>query len=399
MKMTIKSLFLVFTLVMLVACNGDDNITPISTTLISKTYEIGSIYDNNVNGTAKIIKNDDNSITVELYLTGIPTGDSHPASINYNTAAEGGTTAITLGTVDGDIGFSTITFSTLDDGTAISYEELLSFDGYVNVQLSATQPNESLARGDIGENALTGVTKTYVLNEKDLPETSGTIIFSERKNGEARAVIQLTNAVSGEIHPAHIHNNTAVESGAIAFTFNSIDGDLGISETNVATLDDGTAFLFIDIIDFDGYVNVHESQTNIGTIIAQGDIGQNELTGVAESYVLNEVDVPEISGTVTFYARNNGEALAVILLENTVENEMHPAYIYSNDIETPGSIMFTFNPVNGNTGISKTNVATLDDGVGFVYEDVLGVNGHINVHLSNAQLATIIAQGNIGVNN
>lgn len=399
MKMTIKSLVFVCFLVMFAACSGDDNITPIPSSLTSKTYEISSIYDNSVNGTAKFIKNDDNSVTVELRLTGIPTGIPHPASINYNTAAEGGSVAVTLGTVDGNTGFSTMTFTTLDDGTAITYEELLSFDGYVNIQLSILQPNESIAQGDIGENALTGVTKTYMLGEKDLPGTSGMIIFSERKNGESRAVIQVLNPINGEMHPAHIHNNTAVEGGSIAFTFNPIDGNIGISQTNVATFDDGVSFLFIDIIDFDGYINVHESATNLGTIIAQGDMGQNELTGVAKSYVLNEADVPEINGTATFYSRNNGEALAVIVLENTPANGVHPAYMYSNDIATSGNVIFTFNPVDGDTGVSKTNVAILDDGVGFIYEDVLGVNGHIKVHLSNVQITTIIAQGNIGVNN
>ncbi|HLV38445.1 hypothetical protein [Xanthomarina sp.] len=399
MKMRFKSLVFIWSIVMFVACSGDDNITPIPSSLISKTYTISSIYDNSIDGTAKFIKNDDESVTVELRLTGIPTGSPHPASINYNTAAEGGNIAVTLGTVDGSTGFSTLTFTTLDDGTAITYDELLSFDGYVNVQLSSSQPNESIAQGDIGQNALTGVTKTYILGEKDLPGTSGTVIFSQRKNGEALAVIQLTNAVSGEIHPAHIHDNTAVEGGAIAFTFNSIDGDLGKSQTNVTALDDGTSFLFIDVIDFDGYINVHESQTNLGTIIAQGDIGENELSGVAKSYVLDEVDVPGISGTITFYSRNNGEALAVIVLQDTPINGVHPAYIYENNITTPGNILFTFNPVNGDTGISQTNVATLDDGVAFVYEDVLGVNGHVTVHLSTMQLTTIIAQGNIGINN
>src|SRR5690606_29711384 len=96
-----KTLVFVLLLVILVGCSGDDHITPIPSSQISKTYSISSIYDNNVNGTAKFIKNGDNSTTVELKLTGIPTGNPHPASINYNTAAEGGNIAITLGTVNG----------------------------------------------------------------------------------------------------------------------------------------------------------------------------------------------------------------------------------------------------------------------------------------------------------
>ncbi len=162
-------------------------------------------------------------------------------------------------------------------------------------------------------------------------------------------------------------------------------------------MDNDVAFLYIDIIDFDGYINVHESDMSLGTIVAQGDIGQNELSGVSTSYVLNEVDTSGISGTATFYGRNNGEALAVIALQNTPVDGLHPAYIYSNDVATTGDIIFTFNPVDGNTGISETNVSALDDNAVFGYDDVLGVNGHINVLLSEAQ-PTIVSQGNIGAN-
>ncbi len=397
MKKLLKLLNVLFPCMVLMGCSSDDHITPIPSSLTSKTYAVSSIFDNNVNGTAKFIKNDDNSTTVEIRLTGISTGTSHPASINFNTAAEGGDIAITLNDVNDTTGFSTTTFSTLDSGTSITYDDLLSFDGYVNVLYSESQPDHILAQGDIGQNELTDVSKTYSLSEKDVPGISGLATFYERENGEALAIIQITNAVNGMMHPAHIHNNTAVEGGDIAFTFNPVDGNTGISATNIAALDNDVAFLYIDIIDFDGYINVHESDMSLGTIVAQGDIGQNELSGVSTSYVLNEVNTSGISGTATFYGRNNGEALAVIALQNTPVDGLHPAYIYSNDVATTGDIIFTFNPVDGNTGISETNVSALDDNAVFGYDDVLGVNGHINVLLSEAQ-PTIVSQGNIGAN-
>jgi hypothetical protein len=399
MKKLLKAIILVLPIVILMGCSSDDNITPIPSTQISTTYTISSIYDNNVNGTAKFIKNDDNSTTVELKLTGIPTGEPHPASINYNTAAEGGTVAITLGTVSDVTGYSTISFSTLDNGTPITYDELIGFDGYVNVLYSVDQPDNIIAQGDIGQNELTGVSTTYSLGEKDVPGISGSVVFSQRENGESLAVLQLNNANSGNFYPASINNNTAVEGGSVALTFNPIDGSTGISATNVTELDSGVSFLYIDIVGFDGYINILESQANPGVIVAQGDIGENELTGVSTAYVLNEVNTSGISGNVTFYARNSGEALAVILLQNTIIGEMNPANIYSNDIATGGSIIFTFNPVDGDTGMSQTNVAVLDDDTVFGYEDVLGIDAHINVLLSNIQPTIVISQGNIGSNN
>ncbi|MFL0353555.1 CHRD domain-containing protein [Xanthomarina sp. GH4-25] len=398
MKTLFKSLILFLPLIILKGCSGDDHITPIDSSQISKTYALSSINDNNVTGHAKFIKNEDNSTTVELDFTSIPTGGSHPAHIHYNTAAEGGDIAITLGTVSGTTGFSTITFSALDDGTPITYDELMSFDGYINVHESETQLDLIVAQGDIGQNELTGVSKTYPLGEKDMPGISGIARFSERENGEALAVIELTNTIDGNMYPAHIHNNTAAEGGDIAFTFNPINGNTGKSFTNVSEFDDAISFLYLDVIDFDGYINVHESETNLGTIVAQGDIGQNELTGDYISYSLDEVDMSGISGTATFYGRTNGEALAVIELQNTPVDGIHPAYIYANDVDTAGNIIFTFNPVDGNTGLSQTNVSVLDDDSVFGFEDVLVVNGHIKVQLSTTQPTIFVAQGNIGSN-
>jgi hypothetical protein len=397
MKKLFKSLILVLPLVLLMGCSSDDRITPIPSSQISRTFALSSIDDNNVTGTAKFIDNEDNSTTVELDFTAIPTGGEHPASINYNTAAEGGAVAITLGTVDGNTGFSSITFTTLDDGTPISYDELMSFDGYINVVESESQLNTIVAQGDIGQNELTGVSTTYTLGEKDVSGMSGTAVFSERENGEALAVLQITNATAGNIYPASINNNTAVEGGSIAFTFNPVDGDTGKSYTNVSEFDDAVSFLYIDVVDFDGYINVHESDINLGAIVAQGDIGQNVLSGEFVAYNLYEVDMSGISGTATFYGRVNGEALAVILLQNTIMNELNPAYMYSNDVDSTGSILFTFNPVDGDTGISQTNLEALDDNSPFGYSDVLGVNGNIKVQLNDV-IPTVIAQGNIGVN-
>jgi hypothetical protein len=201
------------------------------------------------------------------------------------------------------------------------------------------------------------------------------------------------------MHPAHIHLNTAAQGGAIAVTLGVVNGTTGFSTVTFSKLDNGAAVTFNQLLDFDGYINVHLSATELSTIVAQGDIGQNELTGVSKVYELDEVAVPGIDGIVTFFQRKNGDALAVLDIDNTVAGMMHPAHIHMGSVDTaPGSIKFTFNPINGNTGMSKTNVSALDDQTPFGYSDVLTVNGYVNVHLSMEVLGTIVAQGNIGVN-
>jgi hypothetical protein len=98
-------------------------------------------------------------------------------------------------------------------------------------------------------------------------------------NGEALAVVKLSNTPAGGLHPGHIHANTAAQGGRNCFTFNAVNGDTGISTTNVAKLDNGSAFGYDQVLAYNGYINFHKSATELAVLVAQGDIGQNELTG------------------------------------------------------------------------------------------------------------------------
>ena len=364
----------------------------------SKTYTLGAVADPDISGTAKFITFSNDSTVIELKLENTPDGGMHPAHVHFNTAAEGGDIALNLTTVDGATGESSTHVTALEDGTAISYEELLEYDGYINVHLSADDLGTLVAQGDIGQNELTGESKEYELGEVDVENIAGTATFFERINGEALAVIMLENTPEGGMHPGHIHKNTAAEGGDIAFTFNPVDGTTGMSMSNVAALDDETAFGYSDVLEYDGYINIHLSAEDLGTLVAQGDIGQNELTGESKVYTLNSVDVDGIEGTATFSERVNGEALAVIMLSNTPDGGMHPGHIHANSAAEGGDILFTFNPVIGSTGLSITNLAALDDDTAFGYAEVLTVDGYINIHLSEEDLGTLVAQGNIGSN-
>jgi hypothetical protein len=266
-----KSMLLLFlSVTLMVSCSDDDFSGE------TKTFELKSVADPSISGTARFIENQDNSTTVELRLVGTPAGGMHPAHIHFNTAAEGGGIAVTLGTVDGDTGYSTVTFSKLDNNTAITFDEMLLFDGYINVHISANQLATLVAQGDIGQNQLTGASQTYVLNEVDAPGINGTASFYERANGEALAVLDIENTLVGGSHPAHIHmGSVATAPGLILFTFNPVDGDTGMSMTNVAALDDNSPFGYSDLLGVNGYVNVHLSSAALATIVAQGNIGIN----------------------------------------------------------------------------------------------------------------------------
>ena len=362
------------------------------------SYDLMSVSDPSISGTATLTELDDGSTQLNIDLSGTSSGNMHPSHIHFNTAAEGGDIAVSLTPVDGSTGMSETIIETLDDGTAISYEQLLAFDGYINVHFSSSDLATLVAQGDIGENALTGDNKTYTLMEKDVDGIMGTVTFAQRVSGNTLATIMLEGTPDGGMHPAHIHMNSAAEGGGIAVSFTPVNGTTGMSMTHIEMTDDGEAISYEEILMYDGYVNVHLSAEELSTIVAQGDIGINELTGESYTYDLGEKDVAGIMGTVTFAQRVSGNTLATIMLEGTPDGGMHPAHIHMNSAAEGGGIAVSFTPVNGTTGMSVTHIEMTDDDMALSYEEILEYDGYVNVHLSAEELSTIVAQGDIGAN-
>jgi Cu/Zn superoxide dismutase len=375
-------------------CSKDDTPTVVN----SKVYDLGTVGTSGVSGRAIFMENSDATVSIVLDLLNTPQGGSHPAHIHLNNAADGGDIALTLKPVDGTTGRSITTFKTLDNGTAITYQALLDFDGYINVHLSAENLATLVAQGDIGQNDLTDVSKVYSLGSVAVAGIDGTATFYKRVNGEALAIVRLKNTPLGGSHPGHIHMNTAVQTGGIAFTFKPVDGNTGVSATNVSKLNDGTAFGYDQVLTYNGYINFHKSATEITVLVAQGDIGQNELTGKKTSYVLAPKDVPSISGSVEFAERVNQTTLVTIKLAGTTAGS-YPAHIHENNVTMGGNVIAGLNPVDGITGISKSQVSALVGGAAITYTQLLTRNAYINVHLNDgAGFNTIVAQGNIGSN-
>ncbi len=377
------------------ACDDDDG--P-SLSGENEVYTLNSVSNPGISGTVTFAKRSDNKTLITIQLSGTQSGNSHPAHIHFDNAATTGGIAVDLEPINGGTGKSETLVDKLNDGSTISYEALIDFDGYVNVHLSTTDLATLVAQGDIGENALTGEKKEYTLNAVSDPNISGSIKFEERNNGETLTTITLDGTEDGNEHPAHIHNNAAAQGGGIAIDFNTVNGATGISKTNIAELNNGTPITYDEVLAFNGYVNVHLSPTVLGTLVAQGDIGVNELTGDSHEYVLNAVSDPEISGKVTFAKRVSGLTLITIELAGTMDGGDHPAHIHNNSAQQGGGIAIDLNNVSGATGKSATHVSQLNNGTAITYNELLGFNGYVNIHLSAASLATLIAQGNIGSN-
>jgi len=244
-----------------------------------------------------------------------------------------------------------------------------------------------------------GQTQSYDLAAVDDSNVSGVAIFDEQEDGTTRITLDLTGTQSGAEHPAHIHANSVAEGGDIQISLNPVDGTTGRSETVVSTLDDDTAITYQELIGHDGHINVHMSEDDLETIVAQGDIGGNRLTGESFTYDLNEVDGSGVSGTLRFEERQNQNTLATMEMAGTEAGGNHPAHIHQNSVEEGGDAAFTLNNVDGETGGSVTNIRAdqWQNGENMNYSNLLDYSGHVNITASDTD-ETVLSQGNIGAN-
>ncbi len=372
------------------------NIGGNTATDLSKTYTLSSIGGSKVGGNVVFsqLKTGLTQVRIELDTTG-GTG-VYPAHIHNNAAIVSGDIAIDLNAVDASTGKSTTIVRKKKDGTAITYEQLLAFNGYVNVHQSPDNLEKVIAQTDIGGNTLTGESTTYQLDSMMAGGQIGEVTFAERENKQALVTIMLEGAAQVEPHPAHIHANTAAETGDIMISLTNVVNNMSV--TNVAMFDNGTPVTYDSLTKYNGYVNVHQSMAALGTVISQADIGQNGLTGESVVYPLNNVLNADTIGIATFYQRNDGTTLVALMLTNPLGNGTHPAHIHINTAAEGGDIAVSLNNVDGTTGMSKTSVRMFDNGSAVTYEQLFAYDGYINVHQSALDLATIIAQGDVGIN-
>lgn len=177
---TLKLCIVLLGLIMLHSCSDDDPTPAPPLTGQQMMFNLMTVGNSGVMGNATFAMREDGATVLTLALTGTSSGNMHPAHIHFNTAAEGGDIAVGLTPVDGATGESVTVITALEDGTSISYEELIEFDGYINVHNSMDDLATLLAQGDIGQNALTGESKAYPLGEKDIDGVSGTFSLFER---------------------------------------------------------------------------------------------------------------------------------------------------------------------------------------------------------------------------
>jgi hypothetical protein len=221
-----------------------------------------------VTGTATFIETG-NSVTIDLVLTGVPSG-IHPAELCMNTVAEGGAVVVNLNTVN-ETGKSTTLV------TSMSYAQLIAYDGFIKVMLSTAEPLVILAQGDIGGNVITETNITYSLDTIQPFGVSGTALFEKRENGNTLVTLSLSGTIAGEIYPATINLSsiTTIGGGPITKTLSGVNGTTGKSYTTIRKLDGGLNITFDNWLVYNGYINIYQTEAVFDNIICHGDIGSN----------------------------------------------------------------------------------------------------------------------------
>ncbi len=115
---------------------------------------------------------------------------------------------------------------------------------------------------------------TYQLNSVAKPEVSGKVTFKKVDDATTEVTLQL-NGSSTDIHIGHVHIGNALSGGDVAITLLPIECDCENSITLVTKLDNGTAISYKELYNFNGYVDIHQSEDDMDTIIALGNIGKN----------------------------------------------------------------------------------------------------------------------------
>lgn len=255
--------------IVLVAGNGcnKDETTPTPPRKTSYSLKVKDVLG--VTGTAIFTETTSTSATIDLELTGAPSG-IHPAELCMNSAIEGGTVVITLNPVDETGKSSTVV-------TSMNYSQLIVYDGFIQVLKSANEPDLILVQGDIGGNVITSTNKTYTLDTIGSFGVSGTALFEKRANGSTLLTITLAGAIAGEVYPSTINLGSieTVGGGPVVKALNNVDGTTGKGYTNIRKLDSGIDITYDNWLVYDGYINIYQTAVNSGNIICHGNIGSN----------------------------------------------------------------------------------------------------------------------------
>ena len=132
----------------------------------------------------------------------------------------------------------------------------------------------------------------------------------------------------------------------------------------------------------------------------RSDDASDAFTGRQTAYTMASASEYNIQGTATFREKIGGDLQLTVQLENTVAGGQHPGHLHYGTVDVPGSEMaLMLTPVEGATGTSVTTFNQLANGTPFDFDDLMGFDGSLKVHLDGgANKDVVLAGANIGQN-
>ena len=255
-----------FLLIVYVGCTKD-NSTPTPARQSIYLLKVKDVLG--ITGTATFTETSSTLTTIDIVLSGAPSG-THPAELCMNSAVEGGAVVLNFNPVN-EAGKSSTAVS------AMTYNQLIAYDGFIKVLKSSSDTGIILAQGDIGGNVITTTNKTYTLDTIGTFGVFGTALFEKRVNGNTLVTISLTGTISGDVYPASINlgSISTIGGGPVVKTLSNVNGTTGKSYTNIRKLDSGVIITYDNWLVYAGYINIYQTSVSLSNIICHGNIGSN----------------------------------------------------------------------------------------------------------------------------
>lgn len=265
------------------------------------------------------------------------------------------------------------------------YKLLFSVTALFVISSACSDTSTGLEPGD-----LTGEYVSYELDATGDSGLTGTLTFAERIDGFAEVTVELSEVPVEKEYSVQINSGTILQGGDLLIKLEPVD-ESGESVTTVSADAEGNTVSYEDLIEINGHLNVYSSENETETILAQADVGGNKLTGEALVFDIEEENESAITGSVEFLERISGNILAVIELSGTDPAQTHIARLYSagDEENDNGEHQFTFSEIDGESGISYTDLYELNDESEFLYEDLKEFEGSVHIYYSEDDLTLL----------
>lgn len=208
-------------------------------------------------------------------------------------------------------------------------------------------------------------------------QISGTVNFTQVLNVDSVIVtVKLQGVNQDGSYPVYIRQGTSLEDGPVAYNLGFVDGQNPTLTTEIP-------MVFSNLANYNGCLNVYRNPNDTVTIIAQSEIGENNVFKAYNMY--NPGNTSQINGQFRVYQRSAGSYL-VIRIDTSVAHVggvSHPARVYTST----GDRAFDLNNVDSLSGVSATSLPDQP------YSTLSAYPGSIKVLLSEAFQDVTISQG------